>query len=397
MEARLQSSDDITVEHTTRLQAIPAALAFGVKEESFAGVPPIHYSMSDLRLPATPRLVIAVGTFCTTAWAAAHLASPASESADLVVIILARASLVALAGGCLLWLANRGAAKGAAALRATIADLQVKNAELERRNRELDDFTSVAAHDLKEPLHGIGAYCGLLLEQNHHQLDDDGRRKMETMASLCDRLTKLIDDLLGYCRAGRQAEMADVDMADVLEGVLATIGPAIEARRGIVRCVGPLPRVRADATLLAGVLQNLISNGLKFNDRPTPLVEIRWVESDAGHGQAATSPANGSNAYRRIDRVPAAPPLATIAVRDNGIGIEPRHHEAVFAMFRRLHHQRKYAGTGAGLAIVRKIIEHHGGRIWLESTPGEGTTFFFTLPAVEAASVSVRASAAVVC
>lgn len=353
--------------------------------------------MSDRHSPLVPLLIVAGVAFCTAALAAPNLASPDGQSAQLLARIFAQTSLVALAGVCLLWLANRGAANRAAALRAALADMQARNAELERRNRELDDFTSVAAHDLKEPLHGIGAYCGLLLEQNHHQLDDDGRRKMATLASLCERLTKLIDDLLGYCRAGRQAEMTDIDLADVLAGVLATLGPAIEARRGVVRCVGPLPQVRADATLLAGVLQNLISNGLKFNDRPTPLVEIRWIESDAGHGRAGASPANGSDAYRRIDRVPAAPPLATISVRDNGIGIEPRHHEAVFAMFRRLHHQRKYAGTGAGLAIVRKIVERHGGQIWLESTPGEGTTFYFTLPAVEAASVAVRSIAAAVC
>lgn len=337
--------------------------------------------MSDCRPPIMSLLIVMGVAFLTAALATQSGHSP-GRSVQLVGIF-AQTSLVALAGGCLLWTADRRAAKRAAAMSAAVADLQAKNAALERRNRELDDFTSVAAHDLKEPLHGIGAYCGLLLEHNQHQLDDEGRRKMANMASLCERLTKLIDDLLGYCRAGRQAEMNDIDLADVLAGVLATLGPAIEARRGIVRCIGPLPRVRADATLLAGVMQNLISNGLKFNDRPTPIVEIRWVESEAGYGQAGASPANGSDGYRRIDRVPAVQSLATIAVRDNGIGIEQRHHDAVFAMFRRLHHQRKYAGTGAGLAIVRKIVEGHGGRIWLESVPGDGTTFYVTLPVAD--------------
>ena len=379
--------------------------------------------MSD-RSPPIFSFVVVAGVAFVTAASAPHSAQSAGRSVQLVARIVAQASLVALTGGCLLWLANRGTMKRLAALRAAIADLQAKNAALERRNRELDDFTSVAAHDLKEPLHGIGAYCGLLLELNHQQLDDDGRRKMATMAALCDRLTKLIDDLLGYCRAGRQAELADVDLAAVLEGVLATLGPAIDARRGAVRCIGPLPHVRADATLLAGVLQNLISNGLKFNDRPAPLVEIRWLESEAESGRTTASPANAAEAFRRIDQVPLSPPtmpatcapaqivapsdaalttqegaarpMATIAVCDNGIGIEPRHQEAVFAMFRRLHHQRKYAGTGAGLAIVRKIIERHGGRIWLESTPGEGTTCYFTLPTAEPATTAVRAIATAV-
>lgn len=380
--------------------------------------------MSDRSPPIVSFLIVAGVAFVIAAFAP-HSAQSAGQSVPLLARIVAQTSLVALAGGCLLWLANRGAMKRWAALRAAIADLQAKNAALERRNRELDDFTSVAAHDLKEPLHGIGAYCGLLLELNHQQLDDDGRRKMATMAALCERLTKLIDDLLGYCRAGRQAELADVDLAAVLEGVLATLGPAIDARRGTVRCIGPLPHVRADATLLAGVLQNLISNGLKFNDRPSPLVEIRWIESEAESGRTTGAPANAAEAFRRIDQVPLSPPtmpvtselsrigapsdaaalttqdgtarpMATIAVCDNGIGIEPRHQEAVFAMFRRLHHQRKYAGTGAGLAIVRKIIERHGGRIWLESTPGEGTTCYFTLPTAEPATAAVRAIATAV-
>lgn len=233
------------------------------------------------------------------------------------------------------------------------AGVEVKAAELARANQELDDFTYVASHDLKEPLRGISAYCGILLEEYQDKLDDNGRRMMSTLVVLCQRLDQLIDDLLTYSRLGRAPELTEVNLDEVLDRVLETLGPAIDGRGGLVRRLGALPVVRADATTIGLVLQNLISNGLKFNDNSPPEVEIGCIEGD---------------------------PL-TIYVRDNGIGIEPRHHDAVFAMFRRLHGRVKYEGTGAGLSIVRKIIEAHGGRVWLESEPGCGSTFLFNLAA----------------
>jgi len=175
---------------------------------------------------------------------------------------------------------------------------------------------------------------------------------MSTLVALCRRLDDLIDDLLTYSRAGRAPECADTDLDEVLDGVLETLGPAIDARGGVVRRLDILPRVEADPTLLGMVLSNLISNGLKFNDHDPPVVEIGCLEGE---------------------------PL-TIFVRDNGIGIAEKHHEAVFAMFRRLHGRQKYEGTGAGLSIVRRIVERHGGRVWLESSLASGSTFFFTLP-----------------
>ncbi|HUY91190.1 MAG TPA: ATP-binding protein [Pirellulales bacterium] len=236
-------------------------------------------------------------------------------------------------------------------LQAATSDLEVKAAELARANQELDDFTYVASHDLKEPLRGISSYCGILLEEYQDQLDDNGRRMMSTLVALCQRLERLIDDLLTYSRLGRAPELAPVDLDEVLDTVLETLGPAIDGRGGVVRRAGRLPTALADATTIALVLQNLISNGLKFNESRTPEVEIGCSEGDA----------------------------LTIYVRDNGIGIDPRRHEAVFAMFRRLHSRRKYEGAGAGLTIVRKIVEAHGGRVWLESSPGCGSTFSFTL------------------
>lgn len=237
------------------------------------------------------------------------------------------------------------------------AGVEVKAAELARANQELDDFTYVASHDLKEPLRGISSYCGILLEEYQDKLDENGRRMMSTLVVLCQRLDQLIDDLLTYSRLGRAPELDDVDLDEVLDRVLETLGPAIDGRGGMVRRLGKLPLVRADATTIGLVLQNLISNGLKFNDEGCPEVEIGSIDGD---------------------------PL-TIYVRDNGIGIEARHHEAVFAMFRRLHGRQKFEGTGAGLPIVRKIVEAHGGRVWLESEPGRGSIFLFTLSAGGAA------------
>lgn len=243
-------------------------------------------------------------------------------------------------------------------LQAATAELEAKAAELARANQELDDFTYVASHDLKEPLRGISSYCGILLEEYQDQLDDNGRRMMSTLVALCQRLERLIDDLLTYSRLGRAPELTPVDLDEVLDTVLETLGPAIDGRRGIVQRLGRLPTAMADATTIALVLQNLISNGLKFNESETPEVEIGCVEGNRVAGD----------------------PL-TIYVRDNGIGIDPKRHEAVFAMFRRLHSRQKYEGTGAGLTIVRKIVEAHGGRVWLESSPGCGSTFSFTLAA----------------
>lgn len=232
-----------------------------------------------------------------------------------------------------------------------VATLETRAGDLARANQELDDFTYIASHDLKEPLRGISAYCGILLEDYQDRLDDNGRRMMGTLVTLCQRLSQLIDDLLVYCRAGRMPELVEVELEEVLDDVLATLSPAIEARGGVVRRLGRLPRVRGDARLLGMVLQNLISNGLKFNCSERPTVEIGTTGGEQ----------------------PAA------FVRDNGIGIESRHHEAVFAIFRRLHARDQYEGTGAGLAIARKIVEQHGGRLWLKSEPGQGSTFFFTL------------------
>lgn len=235
-------------------------------------------------------------------------------------------------------------------------ELRRRAEQLDRVNRHLDDFTCIASHDLKEPLHGIRAYCELLLEEYSHRLDPSGKRRLGAMTQMCGHLSESIDSLLTFCRVGRESRPAAVvDLNVVLQETLRTLAGAIERRTGVVRVANRLPCVRGDANLLGMVFGNLISNGLKFNQSPRPCVEI---------GRQGDARADGP---------------AEIYVRDNGIGIAASQHDAIFTIFRRLHSRRKYEGSGAGLTIVRKIIELHAGRIELESEPGNGSTFRFTL------------------
>jgi len=218
--------------------------------------------------------------------------------------------------------------------------------------RDLEEFTSIVSHDLKEPLRGIGTYCELLLEDYGSKLDDVGLRRLRAMQKLCHRLEAMIDNLLAYYRVGQAPPArSEVDLNAVAEQAVDTLWPTIERRHALVRILGPLPLAAADPALLGTVLGNLISNALKFNDSPRP-----WVE---------------------IGTIRAEPP--TIYVRDNGIGVPPDDHETIFTIFRRLHSRKKYDGLGLGLAIVRKIVESYGGRVWLESEVGQGSTFYFSL------------------
>ena len=246
--------------------------------------------------------------------------------------------------------------------------LEAKATELARTNRELDDFTYVASHDLKEPLRGIGSYCQILLEDYGEKLDADGQRRLMALVNLCGRLAQLIDDLLAYSQLGRRAlDRQDVNLGSVVEDVLQTLGPAIDGRNASVRVLDTLPILACDAFMAGEVFRNLIANGLKFNNSDCPTVEVGCIEG--------------------------CPP--TFWVRDNGIGIPREHHEAIFTMFRRLHPRSKFEGTGAGLTFVRKIIEAHGGRVWLDSAPKYGTTFYFTLaPGEPSERVELAACAA---
>jgi len=237
---------------------------------------------------------------------------------------------------------------------ARTAELKTAVEKLERSNRDLDEFAYIASHDLKEPLRGIHNYVSFLREDYGGRLDEEGRGYLSRLQRLAERLTALIDGLLAYSRlSNRPLPMETVDLEAVLDDVAVDLEAPLESQGVELRRVGRLPSVKCNAARIGEVFQNLIANGAKYNDKAE-----KWVEVGCD----------------------ASGPVPVFCVRDNGIGIPEQHREKVFRIFKRLHEQSKYGGgTGVGLTIVKKIVERHGGRIWLESTPGEGTAFYFTL------------------
>ena len=238
-------------------------------------------------------------------------------------------------------------------------ELARRNEELVQMNQELDDFAYIASHDLKEPLRGIHNYAEFLLEDYGDVVPEEGRGKLRTLIRLSRRMEALIDSLLHYSRLGRgDLALSMVDTDGLVAETLDTLALMLKEQRVEVRMPRPLPVVRADRDRLGEVFANLITNAVKYNDK-----ERRWIEI----GTVVTPG--------------AAPGEVTFYVRDNGIGIAERHLETVFRIFKRLHGRDEFGGgTGAGMTIVRKIIERHEGRVWIESTPGEGTTVLFSLP-----------------
>ena len=225
--------------------------------------------------------------------------------------------------------------------------------DLTRRNQELDEFAYIASHDLKEPLRGIHNYANFLYEDYSHKLEDEGKHFLSRIQHLAERQTKLLSQLLEYSRIGQsELSRSDVDLNRLLKDVRDDLASFL-AEAGVHLTIHPLPVVNCNEVRIQEVFQNLIVNAAKYNDNDNKQVEV------------------GVNST--VD-----PPV--FFVQDNGIGIPPKHQDVVFRIFKRLHEQEKFGGgSGAGLTIVKKIIEKHGGRIWLKSTPGEGTTFFFTL------------------
>jgi signal transduction histidine kinase len=238
-------------------------------------------------------------------------------------------------------------------------ELERLNTELERSNRELDAFAYIASHDLKEPLRGIHHFSQFLLEDYADKLDADGVDRLHTLQRLARRMQALIESLLHYSRVGRaDLSMREVDLEEVVRETLELFSVQLQEVQVDVRLPCRLPTVRADRVWVGELLNNLLANAIKYNDKAE-----KWVEI------GCTSPADENGAMRHV-----------FYVRDNGIGIAVQHHEAIFGIFRRLHGRDEYGGgTGAGLTIVRKIVERHGGRIWLVSEPGAGSTFYFTL------------------
>jgi two-component system, chemotaxis family, sensor kinase Cph1 len=238
----------------------------------------------------------------------------------------------------------------------TQADEMAKiNLELERSNTELDAFAYVASHDLKEPLRGIHNYANFLMEDYETLLPEDGIAKLQTLVRLTQRMENLINSLLHYSRLGRtEISRKPTNLNDLVRQVVDTFTIS-QPDASLEFCLPrSLPTVNCDRTQVSELFTNLISNAIKYNDSVNKQIEIGFIEAD----------------------------IDTFYVRDNGIGIPPQHLERIFQIFKRLHAQDEYGGgTGAGLTIVQKIVERHGGTIWVESTLNQGSTFYFTLSA----------------
>ncbi len=253
------------------------------------------------------------------------------------------------------------------ALRQQAEELQHTNEQLRRTNRELDDFTYVVSHDLKEPLRTLQAFSSFLAEDYRSQIGPEGQEYIDHLTRASKRLGNLIDDLLTLSRAGRVTHsLSTFDLSETVRTVVGDLAGLIKRKHAIVRVESALPNVIGDPQRIAQLLSNLVSNGLKYNqtEKPEVVIGIRRP-TENGRPLPPGSPDE--------DKV-------ILYVRDNGIGIDPQYHEQIFGIFRRLHLPEEYEGTGAGLAICKKIVEAHSGRIWVESEPGKGATFLFTLP-----------------
>ncbi|MEQ1764666.1 MAG: ATP-binding protein [Pyrinomonadaceae bacterium] len=252
-------------------------------------------------------------------------------------------------------------------VRERTAELSTVNLELERSNRELQDFAFVASHDLQEPLRKIQAFGDRLRTVQGSKLDDQGRDYLNRMNRSAERMHILINDLLSYSRVTTKAQPFEpTDLNQVVDDVLGDLETRIEQSGGTVDIIGKLPTIDADAVQMGQLFQNLIANALKFaNGETPPVVE---VVGEVFEGEIASI---GRSMPEQLVR---------ISVSDNGIGFDEKYLDRIFTPFQRLHGRNEYEGTGIGLAVCRKIVERHGGSLTAESTPGKGSTFIAILP-----------------
>ena len=236
------------------------------------------------------------------------------------------------------------------------AELLEKARELARSNSELQQFVHVASHDLKEPLRTINSFVQLLQQKLGGTLDEESEEYVRYIVGGAHRIQQLIEDLLSYTRLNsRSLAPRRVDMEKILDNALSNLSFAVEESSAqVIR--SPLPELVADPTHMLLLLQNLIGNALKFQDKQRPVVR---VSAEKG------------------------PEHWTFRVEDNGIGIDPQYFDKIFVVFQRLHSADQYPGTGIGLALCKKIVEQHGGKIWVESQVGKGSKFNFTIPVKE--------------
>jgi PAS domain S-box-containing protein len=238
--------------------------------------------------------------------------------------------------------------------------------QLEASNKELDDFAYIASHDLKEPLRGLYNHARFLAEDYDDKLDEDGKKRLQRLLYLSNRMERLVGDLLYYSRLGRtEMSIQETDLSTVLSDIRHTIDSMLVDSHAEIRITTPLPKIVCDRVRITEVFQNLIVNAIKYNDKASKCVEISYRPQWHRDGEVEEH---------------------VFAVKDNGIGIEPVYFEDIFHIFKRLKPAAANdLGTGSGLTFVRKIVQQHGGKIWLESTPGVGTTFYFNLAMKESA------------
>ncbi len=237
------------------------------------------------------------------------------------------------------------------------AELARKVEELSRSNRELEQFAHIASHDLREPLRMISTYTQLLSERYRGKLDKSADQYIDYASDGALRMQAMIQDLLALSRVNWETRANQmVDGNEVIAEALRDLGPAIRENNAVVQC-GKLPVLRTNRSHALQVFQNVIGNAVKFHGKEPPNVSVKAVP---------------------------AGPLWQFSVIDNGIGIARESLESIFAAFQRLHTRAEYPGSGIGLAICRKVVENYGGTIWVDSQPGAGSTFHFTLPAQEA-------------
>ncbi|HEV7815083.1 MAG TPA: ATP-binding protein, partial [Janthinobacterium sp.] len=248
---------------------------------------------------------------------------------------------------------NRQLASEVAERQRAEAVLAQRSQELARSNAELEQMAYVASHDLQEPLRMVASYMQLVEKKYRDRLDADAHEFIGFAVDGATRMQALIDDLLTYSRLGsREHPLQPVDCTAVVETALRSLRMALEESGGQIQC-GALPVVMGDAAQLTQLFQNLIANAIKFRGVQPPEIHIHAEPEDG---------------------------FWRFAVQDNGIGIAPEYVERIFVMFQRLHSRSRYPGTGIGLAICKKIVERHGGHIWVEPAPRQGATFLFTLP-----------------
>jgi light-regulated signal transduction histidine kinase (bacteriophytochrome) len=233
------------------------------------------------------------------------------------------------------------------------SDLTRRAEELSRSNAELERFSYAVSHDLQEPLRMVASFTQLLRQRYRGNLDHEADEFIDFATDGAKRMQHLLNDLLQYSRVGTRGRPFEAtDFEDVLASALANLHLALE-EAGAVVTHAPLPTAAGDRTQLVQLFQNLLGNALKFRSKEAPRIHV--------------------SAERRGDEY-------VFSIRDNGIGIDPQFHARIFQVFQRLHTAREYPGTGIGLAICKRVVERHGGRIWVESQPGKGSDFRFTIP-----------------